>query len=59
MAPFEQLGAQLFATNIAFDDHPQDGVLAGDIDVVTAESPFAFVTRIDAGATVRVVSVSR
>lgn len=59
VAPFEQLGAQLFATNIAFDDHPQDRVLAGDIDVVTAESVIDFVTRIDAGATVRVLSVSR
>jgi hypothetical protein len=59
VTPFEQLGAQVFATNIAFDDHPQDRVLAGDIDVVTAESVIDFVTRIDAGATVRVLSVPR
>lgn len=58
VSPLEQFGAQLFATNIAFDDHPQDRVMAGEIDVVTAESVMDFVTRIDPDATVRVLTVS-
>ncbi len=57
VSPLEQFGAQLFSTNIAFDDHPQDRVTAGEIDVVTAESVMDFVTRIDPAATVRVLSV--
>lgn len=59
VSPFEQIGAQLFAANIAFDDHPQDQLSAGAIDVVTADSALDYLVEIDPAATVRVLSVVR
>ena len=57
LSPLERLGAELFSANVAFDDHPLDRRLAGEIDVVSAESTLAFIQRIDPGATTRVISV--
>ena len=57
LSPLERLGAELFSANTAFDDHPLDRRLAGEIDVVSAESTLVFIQRIDPGATVRVLSV--
>ncbi|MBS0326108.1 MAG: DUF2145 domain-containing protein, partial [Proteobacteria bacterium] len=57
VSPIEQFGAQLFSSSLAFDDHPQERLMAGEIDVVTAESVMDFVARIDRSATVRVLSV--
>ncbi|HLX28200.1 MAG TPA: DUF2145 domain-containing protein [Casimicrobiaceae bacterium] len=53
----ERLGGELGRANIAFDDHPLDRRMAGDIDVVSAESVLDFVQRIDSGATRLDVSV--
>ena len=53
----ERLGAELTRANVAFDDHPLDRRMAGDIDVVSAESVLDFLQRIDRAATRFVVSV--
>jgi hypothetical protein len=51
-----RLGARMFRANIAFDDHPFDRRMAGQIDTVTVESVFAFVEQRDpAHLKVRVV----
>ncbi|HJU23357.1 MAG TPA: DUF2145 domain-containing protein [Casimicrobiaceae bacterium] len=55
---FERLGGELGRANIAFDDHPLDRRMAGDIDVVSAESVLDFVQRIDPDAARIVVSVT-
>ena len=55
----ERLGAQLFRVNVAFDDQPIDRRMAGDIDVVSAESVLDFVLRVDPGAVARVIEVDR
>jgi hypothetical protein len=55
----ERLGAQLFRVNVAFDDQPIDRRMAGNIDVVSAESVLDFILRIDAGAVARVIEVDR
>ena len=38
-----RLGARLFRANVAFDDHPFERRMRGDIDAVTVESVIAFV----------------
>jgi hypothetical protein len=38
-----RLGARMFRANIAFDDHPFDRRMAGQIDTVTVDSVFRFV----------------
>ena len=53
----ERLGAELTRANVAFDDHPLDRRMAGNIDVVSADSVLEFVQRIDPAATRLVVSV--
>jgi hypothetical protein len=40
-----RLGARLFRANVAFDDHPFDRRMAGQIDAVTVESVITFVRR--------------
>lgn len=45
-----RLGARIFRANVAFDDHPLGRRLAGHIDVVTVESVFRFVARIEPDA---------
>lgn len=57
VSPLEQFGAQVLSSNLAFDDHPQDRLMAGEIDVVTAESVMDFLTRIDPAAKTRVLTV--
>lgn len=57
LTPIERLGSELTRANVAFDDHPLDRRMAGQIDVVTAESVLDFVRRIDPGASALVVSV--
>jgi len=57
LAAAERLGAELTRANVAFDDHPLDRRMAGDIDVVSADSVLDFVRRIDPSATKLVVSV--
>ena len=42
-----RLGGRMFRANIAFDDHPSERRWAGQIDTVTVESVFAFVTARD------------
>lgn len=42
-----RLGARLFKANIAFDDHPFERRMAGQIDTVTVESVTRFIRRHD------------
>ena len=42
-----RLGARMFKANIAFDDHPFDRRMAGQIDTVTVESVLRFVRERD------------
>ncbi|MBI4990228.1 MAG: DUF2145 domain-containing protein [Rhodocyclales bacterium] len=42
-----RLGGRMFRANIAFDDHPSERRWAGQIDTVTVESVFAFITARD------------
>jgi hypothetical protein len=58
VSALERLGGQLTRANVAFDDHPLDRRMAGDIDLVSAESVLDFVHRIDRGATSAVISVA-
>jgi hypothetical protein len=58
VSALERLGGQLTRANVAFDDHPLDRRMAGDIDLVSAESVLDFVHRIDRGATSTVISVA-
>jgi hypothetical protein len=38
-----RLGARMFRANVAFDDHPFDRRMAGQIDTVTVESVYRFI----------------
>jgi hypothetical protein len=51
----ERLGARLFRANVAFDDHPFDRRLAGQIDAVSVESVIAFVRRQSTATRVQVI----
>jgi hypothetical protein len=42
---FTRLGARMFRANVAFDDHPFDRRMAGQIDTVSVESIEAFLQR--------------
>ena len=42
-----RLGARMFKANVAFDDHPFDRRMAGEIDTVTVESVLRFVRERD------------
>lgn len=55
LSALERLGGELTRANIAFDDHPVDRRMVGDIAIVSAESVLDFVQRIDADATVRII----
>jgi hypothetical protein len=52
-----RLGARMFKANIAFDDHPFDRRMAGQIDTVTVESVLRFVRQRDPKATEFLVTV--
>lgn len=43
-----RLGGRMFRANVAFDDHPFDRRMAGQIDAVTVESVIRFLERRDA-----------
>jgi len=42
-----RLGARMFRANVAFDDHPLDRRMAGQIDTVTVESVYRFIEQRD------------
>jgi len=50
-----RLGGRMFRANVAFDDHPFDRRMAGQIDTVTTDAIVNFVRGRDAGAKVLVV----
>jgi hypothetical protein len=50
-----RLGARMFRANIAFDDHPFDRRMAGQIDTVTTDAVLAWLRLRDAG--VRVLEI--
>ncbi|TWI66251.1 hypothetical protein IP91_02063 [Pseudoduganella lurida] len=52
---FTRLGGRMFRANVAFDDHPFDRRMAGQIDTVTTDSIVRFVQAQDAAARVLVV----
>jgi hypothetical protein len=52
-----RLGADLFKANVAFDDHPFDRRMAGQIDAVTVESIVAFLKAQHATQEIRVVTL--
>ncbi|KPC55274.1 DUF2145 domain-containing protein [Amantichitinum ursilacus] len=47
--PLKRLGGRVFKANVAFDDHPFDRRMGGQIDTVTVESVMAFLQRLDPG----------
>ncbi len=54
-----RLGARLFRANVAFDDHPFERRMAGQIDAVTVESVIAFVRARQPDARVEVIGLDR
>jgi len=48
-----RLGARMFRANVAFDDHPFERRMAGQIDTVTVESIERFVRQRDPAALTR------
>lgn len=54
-----RLGADLFRANVAFDDHPFDRRMAGQIDAVTVESVVTFVRARLPATEVRVLRLDR
>jgi hypothetical protein len=42
-----RLGARMFRANVAFDDHPFDRRMAGQIDTVTVDSVVRFIRQQD------------
>lgn len=51
VSALKRLGARIGTAHIAFDDHPFDRRMAGQIDTVTVESVFAWLPRAGLGAT--------
>lgn len=49
IGPLKRLGGRMFEANVAFDDHPFDRRMAGQIDTVTVESVAAFLQKADPG----------
>jgi hypothetical protein len=54
-----RLGARISRANVAFDDHPFDRRMAGQIDVVTVESVIAFVRARQPDARIEVLRLDR
>ena len=54
-----RLGADLFRANVAFDDHPFDRRMAGQIEAVTVESGVAFIRIRLPGTEIRVLRLDR
>jgi hypothetical protein len=55
IAPFERIGARLFAVNVHFNDHTQEEMQAGRYQVVTVESVIGFVEQAQSIAARQVV----
>ncbi len=55
IAPFERIGARLFADNVYFDDHSHQEMQAGRYQAVTVESVIRFVERAEAVAKQQIV----
>jgi hypothetical protein len=55
IAPFERIGARLFAANVYFGDHSNEEMQTGRYQTVTVESVIRFVERADAVVQRRVV----
>jgi hypothetical protein len=51
-----RLGGRMFKANVAFDDHPFDRRMAGQIDTITVDSISQFLAQRDTGTTSQVVS---
>jgi hypothetical protein len=54
-----RLGADLFRANVAFDDHPFDRRMAGQIEAVTVESVVGFIRARLPGTGVRMLRLDR
>ncbi len=57
IAPFELIGARLFAANVRFNDHTNEEMQAGKYQAVTVESVIRFVERVDGVAQTQVVKL--
>lgn len=57
ISPLTRLGARISAAHIAFDDHPFERRMAGQIDTVTVDSVFAWMQRAGLGAAPRVLRI--
>ncbi len=57
IAPFERIGARLFAANVHFNDHSHEEMQAGRYQAVTVESVIRFVERSEAMAQRHVVKL--
>ncbi len=55
ISAMKRLGARIGTAHIAFDDHPFDRRMAGQIDTVTVESVFDWLPRAGLGQSVRVL----
>jgi hypothetical protein len=51
-----RLGGRMFKANVAFDDHPTDRRMAGQIDTVTVDSIADFLSRVDSAGQRKVIS---
>lgn len=58
IAPFERIGARLFAANVHFNDHSHDEMQAGRYQTVTVESVIRFVEQMQVLATRQIVRLS-
>ena len=58
IAPFERIGARLFAANVHFNDHSNDEMQAGRYQAVTVESVIRFVEQMQVLATHQIVRLS-
>ncbi len=52
---FTRLGGRMFRANVAFDDHPFDRRMAGQIDTITTDAIVRFARKIDSGTRVAIV----
>jgi hypothetical protein len=52
---FTRLGGRMFRANVAFDDHPFDRRMAGQIDTITTNAIVRFAQRIDRPARTQIV----
>ena len=55
ISAFRRLGARVAATNVAFDDHPNENRFSDRIETVTVDSVFRWLERAALGGTVEVI----